>query len=478
MPANCSMYWVGSQHRWLKEYRGKSYSVSCKQLGSLPTKEASRKAANDWWDKKQIEVDTALGQAKKHPAHLVDHYEKAIEAHRLFAKWHRRYGDPAKAEKAEVMLDYLKEQLADDDPTYPLPPQQQKPIDMMYEVLGEDDYEDPTVWHERFGQIRREEQAETSVPKGNTIRSHIDDYLAARKSVAVAENKLGTYDTINTRLSVFRKWVDPFAEISTLNEALWERFCVHLAQLVKNEEYAAETRAGIQRVARAFIRNRWERRFIDLPRNLNSRTLAASVPLREVVTFSKKEIGKLLAAASDRTKLYILLALNCGFYGVDIAALKQKEVDWSAGRITRKRTKTRNASANVPKVNYLLWRQTFDLLKRCRSKHAELVLTNQAGKPLWSESEKNGKFNRNNNVKTAYFHLWETKFKQTKGFKPFKTLRKTAASSLESHKDFGRFAEYFLGEVPSSIAGRHYVKPSSKQFDAAIRWLGKELGVE
>jgi integrase len=365
-----------------------------------------------------------------------------------------------------------------DDPPYPLPPQQQKPIDMMYEVLGEDDYEDPTVWYERFKQIKREEQGEASAPKENTIRAHVDDYLSTRKTVARAENKLGTYNTIETRMKVFRKWVDPFVEISTLNEIFWERFCVHLAKRVNDGDLAAGTRAGIQRVVRAFIRNRWERRFIDLPRNLNNRTLSASVPLQEVVVFSKKEISSLLVAAPERTKLYILLALNCGFYGVDIAAIKQTEVDWSKGRICRQRTKTRSASANVPKVDYLLWRQTFDLLKSCRSKDSQLAMTNQNGSPLWSEIEKDGKFTRNNNVKTAYFRLWQMKFKKTKGFKSFKILRKTAASLLENHKEYGRYAEHFLGEVPSSIAGRHYVKPPTKQFDAAIRWLGKQLGIE
>lgn len=472
------MSWVAHQRRWTKQYRGKTFSVSCRQLKCEPTKEASRVAANDWWASKQKEIDELLGQAKRHPVQLVDHYERAIEQHRLFAKWQRRYGDPAKAEKAETMVEFLKDQLTADDPPYPLPPQQQRPIDMMYEVLGEDDYEDPTVWYERFKQIKREEEGETSAPKENTIRAHVDDYLATRKTAARAENKLGTYNTIETRLNVFRRWVDPFAEITTLNEVLWERFCVHLAKRVNDGELAAETRAGIQRVVRAFIRNRWERRFIDLPRNLSSRTLSAPVPLQEVVTFSKKEVASLLAVAPERTRLYLLLALNCGFYGVDIAAMKQTEVEWSKGRICRQRTKTRNTSASVPKVDYLLWRQTFEVLKRCRSKHPQLALTNHNGNPLWSETEKDGKFTRNNNVKTAYFRLWETKFKKTKGFKPFKTLRKTAASLLENHKEYGRYAEYFLGEVPSSIAGRHYVKPSAKQFDAAIRWLGKQLGIE
>jgi intergrase/recombinase len=85
---------------------------------------------------------------------------------------------------------------------------------------------------------------------------------------------------------------------------------------------------------------------------------------------------------------------------------------------------------------------------------------------------------RNNNIKTAYFQL-QTKAKIPKDQrKPLKSIRKTLASLLEEHESYGRYAEYFLGEAPSSVASRHYVKPSKEQFDAAIRWLGKQFGIE
>ena len=39
----------------------------------------------------------------------------------------------------------------------------------------------------------------------------------------------------------------------------------------------------------------------------------------------------LLNAANQRQKLYLLLALNCGMYTVDIALLRQDEVDLEKG---------------------------------------------------------------------------------------------------------------------------------------------------
>jgi integrase len=195
---------------------------------------------------------------------------------------------------------------------------------------------------------------------------------------------------------VFRQWLDPFAPLENLNESLWERFYVYLSGLVGSGKMSGATMAGTLGAARAFIRSRWERRFIELPRNLNSRILAASVPVQEIVVFTRQEIIHLLEAASERKRLYLLLMLNCGFYPVDIAALKHGEVDWKTGRISRQRSKTRGRSPKVPKVDYLLWRETFKLLREYRSDHPDLVLVNSNGSPLWTEVEKDGKFNRNN----------------------------------------------------------------------------------
>jgi integrase len=467
-----SMSWVSKQHRWTKQYRGKTYSISCRQLQVEPTKEGSRVAANDWWASKQKEIDEQLGQAKKHPAHVVDHYEKAIEQHRLFAKWHRRYGDPIKAEKAEVMVEFLKETLTEDNPPYPLPPQQQKPIDMMYEVLGENDYEDPTVWYERFKQIKREEQADNAVPHENTIRAHIDDYLTLRKARVIAgKNTLGTYDTFKGRLMTFRAWVDPFAPVENLNEALWERYYTYLASQCEQGKLAITTASGTLNTARDFIKSRWERHLIDLPRNLNSRGLTISQSAKEIVPLTKEEVKTLLDnCANEKDRLYILLMLNCGMYPVDIAKLTKEE--YKNGHIIRKRSKTRNRSVKVPKVDYPLWRETNRLLKKYQSDHPELVLVNRTGSPLWKEIEKDGKIFRISNITCVINRLRE----RVKIKKSLKSIRKTSASMLDNHPEYGRYAEYFLGEAPHSVASKHYVKPSQEQFDKAIKWLGEQFG--
>src|SRR4051812_36769346 len=59
MPAKTHMTWVASGRRWTKKHAGKWYAVSCKKLGVPETKEASWRAANEWWEATRKGVDSA-----------------------------------------------------------------------------------------------------------------------------------------------------------------------------------------------------------------------------------------------------------------------------------------------------------------------------------------------------------------------------------------------------------------------------------
>ena len=475
MPEVELMGWNTRQRRWFKKYKGKVFAVSPKQLGTEPTKAASRKAANDWWEKKQAQIDATLN-ARKHPSELVWHYEKAIENHRIYAKWYRNFdasGDLEKAEKSEAAIEILQEALRSDAPPFPL---SNAMFDPAYEERLDTTLD--ALWWERRLQVLKSERQSESVAVENTIRGHIDQYLEFRQSkTQTGKNKLGTYQTFRHRLNVFRKWVDPALPLDGLNEELWERFYLYLASRVQKQEMEPGTMSSVLCAGREFVRSRWERRLIELPRNLTSRALAVSAPLSRVETFTKEELKARFKEADERMRLFALLALNCGFYSVDIGTLKQSEVDWENGRIQRKRTKTRGRSENVPTVDYLLWQETFNLLKKHRVKEGELALLNADGKPLWHEYEKdNGKYVKSDAVKCLYFRLQATQLEiPNDERKPFKTFRKTASSKLDDHIEYGRYAEYFLGEAPRSIAGRHYIQPSREQFDNAVKWLREQF---
>ncbi len=474
------MTWNASDKRWHKGYRGRRYAVSPRQLKTAPNKEASRQAANQWWEQKQKEIDEQLGKAKEHPPALVRCYDLAIRNHRVFAWWQRREGNLELAAKSDQAVEFLQESLLSDN----LPVVDGwayspwgEPTEIVEGGIPIDRWESILQWRERINEWERQQQAETAAPRENTIRAHIDQYLETLKVRAKATGKLGTYETTRYRLEVFRKWCDPRAEIEAINEALWERFCLYLFKQVGEGEMAAASMAGIQGAARSFIRDRHNRRTLDLPRNLNARNLAASVPLKEPQTMTTDEVRELLAAASDRRKLYLLLMLNTGMYPSDIAKLEKTEVDWEAGRIRRKRTKTRDRSANVPKVDYLLWRETFSLLKKFRADHPTLALVNEDGQPLWKEVERDGRIDRDNNIRTAYFQLLQTKPLKDKRFKSLKALRKTPATMLQQSA-YGRFSEHFLGEAPHSITAKHYAHENGTEFDKAVKWLGRQFGIK
>ncbi len=230
-------------------------------------------------------------------------------------------------------------------------------------------------------------------------------------------------------------------------------------------------------VAKQFIRWCWENELLaSLPRNMQSKDLAIADRPAKITPFSDDEIKALLDAAPDRTKLYLLLALNCGYTQQDIADLEHCQVDWKKGRITRKRSKTKN-SVGVPTVSYKLWRETFTLLKTLRSSDPVRVLLNADGVPLKTEHiDSKGKYKKSDNIKTAYFRLCRGKLKQKKS-KPLKMLRKTSPSRLENSK-YASCARWFLGHAPRSIADRSYIAPPQDYFDEAILWLGKQYGIK
>jgi integrase len=479
MPAAEVMGWNSTQKRWYKRYRGKLYFVSPRQLKCEATKEASRQAANEWWDAKQQKVDTELGEAKRHPANVIQHYQEALENHRLYAKWQRKYeNSPTAAEKSETMMEWLQDSLASDDPPFPLSHWQYDPLHELRMQQKTDDVMGFNIfWRDRYLTLKKEERHEQATPLETTIRAHIQDFLALKKAQAQAKGKIGGFYSYKQWLMVFSNWVDPFAPIASIDEKLWERWYIFVSGKIADGSFAPSTAKDYVGAARSFIRNRWEKKYLELPRNLNSKQLAISIPDKTPLVFSVEEITDYIAAAKERVKLYIYLMLNCGMYPVDIAKLRQDEVDWEAGRINRKRTKTRDRSSNIPKVDYKLWGCTFDLLKRYRSTDATLVLLNRDGKPLWVESgSKNDKLNRNSNIHSAYFQLvkgMKLPPEQRKGLKAF---RKTGATMLEQSA-YGRFTEHYLGEAPQTITSKHYSHKNGPEFDAAITWLGEQLGI-
>jgi integrase len=251
----------------------------------------------------------------------------------------------------------------------------------------------------------------------------------------------------------------------------------HLLSNVASKKWGKTTAGHYMRTVVSFVRWLWRTEAIPvLPRIMDgeSRILTIAPPVPTIVTFTKAEVRALLEGAADRVKLYVLLGLNCGMTGKDIADLSASEVDWKDGRVIRKRSKTRDCE-NVPVVNYKLWPMTLRLLKQERAPDSpDRVLLNSNGSPLWTEKiSAEGKYQKTDNVKNAFDRLRKT----SKIKKPLKSLKKTSASLLRDSAAFASLESLFLGHAPASTSHRHYAAVPQGLLDQAVDWLGKEYGV-
>lgn len=231
--------------------------------------------------------------------------------------------------------------------------------------------------------------------------------------------------------------------------------------------------SGRERIAdlKMFLRWCYRRELIDrLPRNLDE--LAVNVPACRVDTFPLPLLRSIFSRCTPRMQLWLLLMANCGMTQQDLSDLAPHQ--WHDHRIIRKRSKTANWD-RTPTVNYPLWDATASLLSEYGCRSGERVLTTRAGTPLkreWINAA--GRFVKTDTIGRCWGRLMEDLQMKRR---PLKLIRKTAASLLEGHKEFGRYAQYFLGHSPRTVAERHYVVPSQDRFDEAVTWLGEQFAL-
>lgn len=104
-----------------------------------------------------------------------------------------------------------------------------------------------------------------------------------------------------------------------------------------------------------------------------------------------KTIHRLWEAACPTLRAHIALGLNCGFYAVDIGALKKSDI--KDGYIDSKRQKT-----GVP-MRYKLWPITQELLRQTTNGTDDLVFAAKDGGPVYRIAKtKNGNHSRKSTI--------------------------------------------------------------------------------
>ncbi|WDI41844.1 tyrosine-type recombinase/integrase [Bremerella sp. P1] len=346
------------------------------------------------------------------------------------------------------------------------------------------DVDDASHWQRGIAKVKAHQQwSNTATKEKDTIEKHGRDFIATkRRATKIGEIEPSTFKTIYERLEHFLKWAGS-KPVQELEKTLLTRWKGELEDRVigesKHVEEPISTRyaANLLNVAKTFTNQLYEDEVIDkLPRAWKSLSIAVTQP--EVVVFTKPEVKRLLDNATERTKFFILLMLNCGYYPADIADVKSSEIDWKQGRIKRKRKKTKKRGS-VPVVDHLLWDETFELLKKYGSPNSTFAILNAEGNPL-VKREFNGKGSNvgyTNNIALAWDYLQRVKLELPKAQrKQMMSLRKTSSDLMAKSKEHGSMAQHFLGQAPRVLIDQRYkVNPDRDDFDQAVIWLGEQF---
>ena len=427
MARKYEMTWQASTRRWFKKHRGNMYTVSCRQLGCRETKEESTAAANAWWGAKLKEIESA-------PPTEEDLRANAFKVWNMVQNWQQI--DEASREK---LVDSL---------------------------VGEGQYR--TIKAQAEAMV---ESAAKVTPRDRTVKAQVETWTKLLRSACQSgQMSEGRYDAYCRKIRPFAAWIGPDTSIDAIDEAKVEGFFNHLSVKVSAGDYSPTSAHELLMTARQFISRLAEMKLISLPGNIRSRRFRFNHSVAaKIETFTIVEVRALLekaAEVSSRTRLCLLLMLNCGMYQNDVAELKADEVDWTTGMLTRARSKTRERGG--PVVTYRLWPETFALLKQCRA-DGDLVLTTEKGNPLVSYSLVDGEFSRYDAIQAAWNRLGAKMGGKIR--LGMKHLRKTAASLLGEHPHYKFYATHFLADSPRHMTEKHYVKPSDAEFFEALHWL-------
>ncbi len=505
MPRKRQMTWqAGTENRsgrWRKKYKGRVFQASG---GRGKHDEEAYSNAWDGFQEFKKKIDEEESQKPK-PQQA--EYDEAIGEWRLVLQWSMENANTQYASLARSKVEELTTRLERSKPQ-PLNPEDRfrshlgwpahliesvaaripkpsEPKDQSPPVVidpstldtssmdGTSQRIEREIWRDRL-QVQEQKQVEDH----NTLGTSVDSYLATKLAkVKAGHLTAGRYDPIRTHLHHFRDWLGASTAVTSISGNVLTDYHSEMLTAISEERLSADYTKNRLATVKSFVQWLWRVEAIEeLPRVLapGSSDLRISRRTTTPEVFTIEEVKTLLAAATDRTKLYLLLMLNTGSTQKDLSDLLPSEVDWKKGTITRKRSKTAKHKG-VPTVTYVLWKETFRLLQQERSSDAATVLVNHEGTPLKVETlADDGKLKKIDNVASAFSRL-----KRKKGIKkPLKYFRKTSANLIKSNKDYRGLEVLFLGHAPATVADRHYTQAPQQQLNEALAWLGKQYGIE
>jgi hypothetical protein len=267
------MTWIPKLRRWAKRYRGKQFTISCRQLGCAEeTKEASWRLANAWWKERQAEITLANRKPSAGSP-------EAVEA--ILRAW----GGPDMG-LPEALLSFMA--YFSDKPL---------PTGVAQALLGK----------EQVGQLEMQARVSPIAPAARTVGHHFTQwYDGQRAKVASGEIAPDRADVNRVCLAHFIRHIGEASPLDAINETCWRSFVLACRAKVADKQWSSAYAASILRAGRSFVRCLWESNLIELPRNLQSRDLSVKVKLKKKIFFTLEELRRQVEAAHGPLRLHLL----------------------------------------------------------------------------------------------------------------------------------------------------------------------------
>ena len=444
------MSWDGQRRRWCKVFRGKQYKFPAQEDES---KEDSYVRCWKLWEERRAELVTGKKLAESQElfkywrsrvsrniqwAQHFDHRELFInQILMMLLEMHQR----------ETGKEYSSGQLRQ---AYENP--QRYPHMFGFDVVGE---REPSNGWPEVTRVYAAPLPDQPVNPDTTIQAAADRFLADYAASDKSEKRKGN---MRRSISRFVEYYGPQLDVDTLDTERLKHYADHVrTQIGKGigDEYAHD----LLQHAKQFIK--WimaqtdlvtrlpQAALITIPNALSNGILRVSVAVKEVEHTDPANVRQLIDAASEQTRLYLLLAANCAMTPKDMQDLLATEVNWDAGTITRKRSKTKNHK-NAQTVTYKLWDRTSTLLKKYGNREGLVI----------------GK--RTSAIQTALRrHRDETRVAEQI---EYGTVKKTSSTAI-SHRWGMEMANLFLAHSAKGMNEKHYVAPDQKKFEEVVVWL-------
>jgi hypothetical protein len=197
-----------------------------------------------------------------------------------------------------------------------------------------------TLWKDRLdAQARRLDH----VGDDDTFAANVEVFLQTKRNeVAAGQLSAARADLLRIYLDLAMDYIGKKSSVAQIDAALLASFRNHLLERMASKEISGYYGRDVFAAFKLFTR--WVANNTDkleaLPRNIDDKRLNIAISRQKAKTLSTEAIKQLLKQATDRTRLYLLLGLNCAMTQQDMSDLHPSEVDWTAGLIRRKRSKT------------------------------------------------------------------------------------------------------------------------------------------